>query len=92
MKKPRTNAEVEAEIATLEELKPKVRRLSAFGDDNHAAIGAQVKVLRNRMDEDDAYERYDDEDYLADAATEAARWLAGDEDEAPSVGWKALAS
>lgn len=49
-KTPKTDAQIEAEIAALEAIKPGVRERTFFGDDNHAAIDAQIRVLRERMD------------------------------------------
>lgn len=61
MKKP-TNKEIAAEAKKLDEMKPKVRRFSMFGDDNWAAIEAQIRVLEEDLDEDEIYEAYGNED------------------------------
>lgn len=45
----KTDEQIAAEIAKLEEMKPRVRRYSLFGDSHHAAIDAQVRVLRERL-------------------------------------------
>ena len=47
MSKRKTEEQISAEIAALVALKPKVRQRTAFGDDNHAAIDAQLAVLRD---------------------------------------------
>ena len=57
MKAP-TKKQVAAEIATLEKLKPRVRPSSMFGDDHHAAIDAQLVVLRERLDSDEIHKRF----------------------------------
>lgn len=51
MNKPTPKA-IAAEIAKLKALKPKVKRYTFFGDDNHAAINAQIEVLEKGMDDD----------------------------------------
>ena len=91
----KTNEQIDAEIAALNEMKPSVRHRSAFGDDNHEAIEAQLSVLRERMDTDEIYDTWGDEDTdefaqnVLDEALAARHWLIGDE-EAPSVGWASL--
>ena len=106
MTKP-TAEQIEAEIKKLTEMKPNVIRTSYFGENHHAAIDAQIKVLEAELDEDDIYERFPTEEDLEgreseaseedvvkanvrDGALEAAQWLAGEEDETPSDGWKEL--
>jgi hypothetical protein len=90
---------IEREAAILAELLPKVRRHSLFGDDNHAAIEAQIAVLREDLDDDDIIRRFDegdDEDrascYVVDAAIEARCWRDGEAPDAPSEDWATLAS
>lgn len=94
-----TGAEIEAEIKLLKELRPKVNQFNGFEDDNHAAIDAQIKVLEERMDEDDAEEEYGDgnaADNVRSAAMDACMWMIGeyegDEEEGPnpSDAWKPL--
>lgn len=93
-----TQEQITAEIAKLREIKPRVRRSSAFGDDHHAAIDAQVEVLEDRMDEDQIYDRSemaeDDIGFYSentrDQALEARRWMRGEQDTAPSAGWAEL--
>ncbi|RPJ06418.1 MAG: hypothetical protein EHM36_07000 [Deltaproteobacteria bacterium] len=91
MAKP-TTEEIKKEIERLETMKPHVRRYSAFGDDHHAAIGAQIDVLRDGLDGDDVWDRFEHEkDNVRDAALEAVDWLEDqNEQEAPSEGWKEL--
>jgi hypothetical protein len=75
-------------------MKLTVVKESAFGENHHDAIDAQVKVLKDGLTEDDIYERYDDllKDNVKDAMLEAALWLAGEfiENGTPSKGWKEL--
>jgi ArsR family metal-binding transcriptional regulator len=87
----RTNDEINAEIAALKELKPRVRRTTAFGDDNHAAIDAQIQALTDRMDEDGLYDSWPEEEgdecRERDCARDAVDWMNGESDERPSEGW-----
>ena len=41
----RVKKQIDKEIAALKKMKPNVRRSSAFGDNHHAAIDAQIDVL-----------------------------------------------
>lgn len=102
-----TQADVDAEIAKLNELREKIsvtHPFTVFGDDNVAAIDAQIEVLTERMDEDEVCDRFpgeesdndeDDDAAIADphvhnAARDALDWLTGDSDELPSAGWSSL--
>lgn len=92
-----SNDEIAAEIATLTEMQPKVRWHSAFGDDNRAAIEAQINVLQNRMTDDDIYDEYEDPEdpdnrHALDNALEAWAWLNGESEEGlpPSADWQSL--
>lgn len=91
----KTNEQINAEMAALTAMKPTVRHHSAFGDDNHEAIEAQLSVLRERMDTDEIYDAWGDEDTdefaqnVLDEALAARDWMIGDE-AAPSEGWAAL--
>lgn len=92
----RTNEEINTEIAALKEMKPRVRRATAFGDDNHAAIDAQIRALSERMDEDEIYEEWpveeDEECRDRDLARDAIAWMNGESDERPSADWADLES
>ncbi len=88
----RTQEQIQAEIKKLQEMKPKVRRRTAFGDDNHAAIDADIAVLKDDLDLDDIYDAYEDNQHSVDSAMYAREWLDGNEDEPPSGpdGWGGL--
>ena len=88
----RTKPEVEKEVRTLTEMKPKVPHHSMFGDDNHEAIDAQISVLTHQQSEDDIYTLYEEDgtSHVLDSALDAYRWLKGEEDTAPSADWKGL--
>lgn len=93
----RTPEQINNEINALRTLKPTVPQFTAFGDDNHAAIDAQLDVLEGQLSEDDVYDIYgqpedeDGEDFLEqnvlDAALDAVRWVSGQDNSAPSSGW-----
>lgn len=93
--KPNDDA-IAVEIANLQVMKPRVRRLSGFGYDNHRAIDAQITVLRERMPEPAIYDGFEPDDseddnqqHILDCALEARRWLDGEMgSEVPSEGWK----
>lgn len=94
MAKP-TPEQVAQEIAALQEIKPKIRRHSFFGDDNHEAVDAQIAVLENLYDEDEVYERYEDPDNpddrnVLDSALEAVYWLEGQTEQSLVEGWQSL--
>lgn len=94
-----TPEQIEEEIAKLETMKPHVRRHSLFNDDNHAAIEAQIRVLRERMGNGQVHDTYgednDDEDDFAfddlpdsnehtfTNALEASDWMTGASTEPP---------
>jgi hypothetical protein len=84
---PKTEAEIKAEIAALQEIKPKVRRYSAFGDDHHAAIDLQIHVLELDLDWSDI-EEYAGEEY--DAASETIQWREGSATESLVENWRPL--
>ncbi|MBI2770028.1 MAG: hypothetical protein HYX47_10420 [Burkholderiales bacterium] len=91
----KTKEQIDAEIAALRSMQPNVRHYSAFGDDNRAAIGAQVEVLEKRMDLDQVHAQFDRSDVrenvLTDAIT-ACDWMEGRlADDAPmSEDWASL--
>ena len=88
----RTTREISVEREKLIEMKPRVRQTSAFGDDNHDAIDAQIEVLNCHMSEDRVYREYQDgESHVFDSALEAAEWMAGENDGgSPSEEWECL--
>lgn len=99
MKKP-TDKQIAAEIAALKNMKPNVRRQSAFGDDHHAAIDAQIDVLENRLTDGKIYDRYEPTgdsdcdrddgrgDNVLSSAIDAQQWRDGDKAEKPSADWQ----
>lgn len=105
MQHMRTDKEIAEEIAKLKQIKPKVPKATYFGDDNHEAIDAQIKVLSERMDEDEVMDKTQFEDDLeengrdesrwsphtGDSARNALNWLTEDDDESPSSSWESIA-
>ena len=72
------------------------RERTAFGDDNHAAIDAQLAVLRERMSSEQVYDAYGDEgadefdQHTFDAALSAHDWMTGalaSDEDAPAASW-----
>lgn len=92
MRKP-TDAEIETEIEVLRSQRERVRRYTAFGDDNFRAIDVQIEALEGRFEEEDVYDRVDEAEYddrEKDCALEAVQWMSGAESERPSNGWVPL--
>jgi hypothetical protein len=92
--KPRTAKQIRAEIETLQEMKPKVRRYSGFGEDNHAILDAQVRVLEEKMTDDQIWDAWPSEEHDVEmglSARDAMRWASGKEKKAPHVEWEPLA-
>lgn len=100
--KPKTPAEIAAEVAKLKAVKPKVRRTNHFGEDNWAKIDAEIAVLEGRMSEDAIWRAYGppvdgdgqldgEPDAVCDAALSARRWMDGDGDEESIAdGWQGV--
>ena len=86
----RSSEEINKEVDALEALLPKVKPKSVFGDDNLAAIRAQIRVLREGMNEDGIYGEWDDDRYILENAVFASDWATEDEDQSPSKEWSAL--
>ena len=89
---------IAAEIQTLRAMQPSVRRTSAFGDNHHDAIDAQVDVLTRWMDIDDIEDVYGEDgageefaQNVYDAAMGAYEWAHASGDTLPpSKGWETL--
>jgi hypothetical protein len=93
----REQSVINEEIAKLKEMKPTVLKSSAFGDNHHDAIDAQIDVLEGSLSRDDIYAHYGDEDTdefaqnVLDSALEAFDWrFEYNEQAAPTEGWKDL--
>ena len=82
-----TQQQIDAEIKALQEIVPQVPPYSFFGESNRAAIGSQIRVLQENMSGDSIYDRYEDRDYILDAAQTARDWLDGDGDDSLVADW-----
>ena len=89
--------DIQAELAKLREMQPRVRRCNAFGDDNREAVSVQIEVLDKRLDLDSIDAAWGDStadeysDHLHQAAIDAHDWYSGLSDEPPpSEGWLGL--
>ena len=71
-----TPEQIKKEIETLTEMKPKVKRFSAFGHDHYAAIDAQVDVLKNDLSTEDIDGQYEGD--VQSQAHDARAWLEGE--------------
>ena len=74
----KTQEQIDAEIKALQETIPQVPPYSFFGDSNRVAIDAQILVLQENMSGDSILDRYEDRDYILDAARLARDWLDGE--------------
>lgn len=104
--KPKTQAQIDAEIALLESIKDKVRATTTFGDDNRKAIRAQIDVLKGNLSNDKIYDKFepyystpeeDEEPELLqgsqhelDSAIEARQWIDGESAEGLCDNWLPL--
>ena len=72
----KTQKEIDAQIAALKAIKPKVKPFSYFGDDNLAKLDAQVQVLEEDLDEDDITDMWpeDSDMEIRTAADDAVNW------------------
>jgi hypothetical protein len=76
----RTTTEIANEIKALKKLRNKVPSTTYFGDDNRAAIDAQIRVIEENMTLDDIHDEWEDDDFLLGNADDALKWLREDAD------------
>lgn len=93
--KPKNADQIAVEIDKLKKMQPKVRAFSFFGDNNRQSIAAQVKVLEERLNEDEIYDHQETDaawtENQTSCALDALRWSEGEKGmDAPSDGWKPL--
>lgn len=86
----RTQDEIDAEIAKLEGLKTRIPQKTLFGDNNRAAIDAEIVVLKEQMSMNDVYRNYGADMHVCDSALGAFSWMAGEVDTPTSDDWSAL--
>lgn len=80
---------IDKEVGLLLAVKEVVPLLSMFGDNNHAAIDAQVEVLRERKTEDEVASEFSG--FPQDAAMYAWGWMFGmldGDNTPPSEDWR----
>ena len=77
-------------------MKPGVRQFTAFGEDNHLAIEAQIDALQELITDDDELENFASDlgwtEREKDNARTAMNWLLGEKDTPPSKDWLPLVS
>lgn len=89
----KTQEGIKKEIEALKAVRPKVRPTTYFGDDNLAAIDAQINVLENYLDGDEIDTEYGDDNNISnelEAARRARDWMDNinpDEDESLAEDW-----
>jgi len=79
----KTQEQIKKEIEALKTVRPRVRPTSIFGDNNLAAVDAQIVVLEYNWENNDIYDEYDHTDsseYILDAALQARQWIDDEED------------
>lgn len=96
-----TPDQVALEIARLKEVHSRVPTHSFFGDDNRAAIDAQIRVLEKGMSLDEVHDAFgeltEEGDFshnTLDCALTAHDWLNGDlaaDEASPAAGWEGIA-
>lgn len=96
-----TPEQIATEIARLKAVQPLVPTHSFFGDDNRAAIDAQIKVLEDSMSLNDVHDAYGEDTVerefsqsTLDAALTAHDWMQGQlgpDEDSPAFGWEAIA-
>ena len=90
----KTPNELLAEVQRLRTLLPRVRRFTAFGGDNRAALQAMSDVLYLCLDEAAVRRRFTAAgEHVLEAALDAHGWMTGtwpDADGPPSDGWDVL--
>ena len=77
----KSQKEINAQIKSLKAVRPKVRRVTAFGDDNLAKLDAQVKVLEDDLDSDDVWDEWPSlqgDMEIRIFASDAIAWREGD--------------
>jgi hypothetical protein len=70
----RTQQEIENEIQGLERVKERIPRYAHFNDDNYAAIDAQIRVLREGLTYDQAFDTFTESTHELDHALYAVGW------------------
>lgn len=86
----RIRFEIADEIHALKELLHQVPPTSAFEDDNHEAIHAQIRVIQEEMTYEELLHEFEEgEPEIFNAALNALGWLY-DDDTPPSEWWREI--
>jgi hypothetical protein len=91
----RTKQQIEEEVERLKSMKTRVIHYTITGEDNHAAMEAQIEVLQKRMTQEDVDlafgDPFDDEESNIYAnAQQAYNWMVEDDESLPSFKWAEL--
>jgi len=81
--KMKTQEQIAKEIEALNAVRPNVRPTTFFGDDNLAALDAQIQVLEKDMDEDDVWDEWpegEQDQHIRESARHAVDWVNDEED------------
>ena len=79
----KTQEQITKEVEALKAVRPNVRPSTFFGDDNLAALDAQIRVLEEDLDEDDVWDEWPEEEqdqHVRDSARQAVDWINDEED------------
>ena len=87
----RSTAEVADQIKRLKAVKKRLGRYSGFGDDNHAAIDAQVEFFEKNLDRDAVYDQGWSQ-HQESSVQDACNWVEGEEEVSPAEGWEEIAN
>lgn len=93
MAKHKTMKERKALAEALEELKPRVRETSIFGDNHHDAIDIQIQLLRGEIEVEEFEEKRESEeitDSVYDAGSNVLGWMDGTGEDDILAEWKEL--
>ena len=94
-----TREEVLAEVETLRQMKPNVRRTSTFGDNHHETIDAQIRVGAEDLSVNRIYDKFGkgadpnnpSNDEQISSILDMRYWMDGEgEDDPPSNSWQDL--
>ena len=89
----KTQEQITKEIKALKTVRPNVHPRSMFGDDNLAALDAQITVLENNWNNNEIYDRFDrtnSSEHILESALYARQWIDDEEDpdcEGLACGW-----
>lgn len=84
----RTKDVIDQEVETLRAMKLSVPENNGFGQSNHDAIDAQIRVAEENMTQDEIFYEFGEE-FERDGALQMRLWLDEDSDN-PSEEWKDL--